>query len=305
MNPFFIEYSEYLATIFGRRKVQKISVNTGRSCPNRTGERGLGGCIYCSNASFTPAYCFDVKGVAEQVEAGKRFFARKYPQMRYLAYFQSYTATYGTSIETLERNLREALAVEDVVGIVIGTRPDSLPDATVQMLSALNKEVPVIVEIGVETFCDDTLLAIHRGHTAEEARTAIRRVADAGLHPGVHLIAGLPGEDENRVIANVEELNALGVESLKMHQLQVLKDTPLSHMLERGEIRVPSISLDDYLRLCARIVRTVGNRFAIDRFLASAPPQSVISPKWGLKNFEFTGRLLKYLKQSQSIDQIT
>lgn len=302
MNPFFIEYSEYLASIFGQRKVQKISVNTGRSCPNRTGERGLGGCIYCSNSSFTPGYCFDVKGVAEQIEAGKSFFARKYPHMQYLAYFQSYTATYGTSLEALERNLREALSVKDVMGIVIGTRPDSLPDDTVQMLSALNKEVPVIVEIGVETFCDDTLQAIHRGHTASEARDAIRRVAEAGLHPGVHLIAGLPGEDEERVIENVEELLALGVESLKMHQLQVLRDTPLCHMLERGEISVPYFTLDQYIELCARIVGTVDNHFAIDRFLASAPPQSVISPKWGLKNFEFTALLLKYLEHNENFE---
>ena len=130
-------YSEYLAGIFPGMKVQKISVNAGMSCPNRDGTIGTGGCSYCRVDSFTPSYCMEEPGVAAQIERGKAFFARKYPEMRYLAYFQSFTNTHGRSLAALEALYREALACRDVVGLIVGTRPDTLPDDVVGLLSRL------------------------------------------------------------------------------------------------------------------------------------------------------------------------
>ena len=156
------DFAEYMREKFPGEKVQKISVNAGFSCPNRDGTIGRGGCIYCDNTSFTPGYCFNHGDIVSQLEEGKSFFARKYPKMKYLAYFQSFSNTFGRPVSELERMYREALDVDGVVGLIIGTRPDTLPDDVVSMLSRLNREKPVIVEIGAETSHDSTRkLAVH------------------------------------------------------------------------------------------------------------------------------------------------
>ena len=298
MNPFFKDYSAYLAEFFPGTKVQKISVNTGSGCPNRDGTVGTGGCIYCDNASFTPGYCLEGGSVAAQLEAGKRFFRRKYPKMKYLAYFQSYTSTHRNSLQRLAAQYREALEVEDVLGIIVATRPDCLPDDVLCLLEEINQGRPVFVELGVETLCDHTLRLINRGHTARQACDAICRAAGRRLHVGVHLIAGLPGENDERVLETLRGICSLPVESVKMHHLQVLRQTPLAAMLERGEVGVESYTLERYLDLCVRMVEAVPHHIAIERFLASSPPEKVISPKWGLKNYEFMNLLLRKLSQN-------
>ena len=296
MNPYYTDYAEYLRGFFPGVKVQKISVNTGAGCPNRDGTVGLGGCIYCNNASFTPAYCFTTEGVAAQLEAGKRFFARKYPQMKYIAYFQSYTTTHRQSAESLRQLCMEALGVEGVVGLAVGTRPDCIGPEAVAVLAEINKTAPVFVELGVESLHDRTLAAVNRGHTAADTVDAIGRLAAAGLHVGAHLIAGLPGESDDDVLDTVKRICSLPVESIKLHRLQLLRKTPLMRMVESGEVTLPEPDLDAYLELCRRVVETVPRRVAIERFLASAPREEVVSPGWGLKNFEFVNLLLKRLR---------
>lgn len=289
------DYSTYLREFFGATKVQKISVNTGRSCPNRDGTIGTGGCIYCNNASFTPRYCFGIKGVKAQIEAGKQFFSRKYPEMKYIAYFQSYTSTHNVGLTQLRAEYEEALGTEGVVGLAIGTRPDCVSSELIEMLSELNKEGPVFVELGVETLHDRTLATIRRGHDSATSRSAIRRLADAGLHVGVHIISGLPGEDDDDFLFTVRELCALPVESLKLHHLQVLRGTPLSRLLSSGGLSVKEYGVEEYMRLCMRAVEVVPPEICIERFLASAPPEMVERPAWGLKNYEFTNRLKRAL----------
>lgn len=292
MNPFYKDYSEYIAEIFPDFKVQKLSVNTSRSCPNRDGTLGTGGCIYCNNRSFTPGYCFSGSSVADQLRDGKRFFARKYPEMRYIAYFQSFSSTYG---EGLKQDLADAVSVDGICGIVVGARPDCLGPEVIEILKEYGRSLPVFVEIGVESLHDNTLRLINRGHDAATAIRAIRNCADAGLHVGVHLIAGLPGETDEMILDTVRRTCDLPIGSLKMHQLQVLKDTPLAAMTESGEVAVTGYSLEDYLDLCVRIVEAVPRHICIERFLAQAPPAMVISPKWGIKNYEFTNLLLNRL----------
>lgn len=292
MNPFYKDYSEYIAEIFPDFKVQKLSVNTSRSCPNRDGTLGTGGCIYCNNRSFTPGYCFSGSSVADQLRDGKRFFARKYPEMRYIAYFQSFSSTYG---EGLKQDLADAVSVDGICGIVVGARPDCLGPEVIEILKEYGRSLPVFVEIGVESLHDETLRLINRGHDAETAIRAIRNCAGAGLHVGVHLIAGLPGETDEMILDTVRRICDLPIGSLKMHQLQVLKDTPLAAMTESGEVAVTGYSLEDYLDLCVRIVEAVPRHICIERFLAQAPPAMVISPKWGIKNYEFTNLLLNRL----------
>lgn len=300
MNPWYKDYSEYIAEIYPDLKVQKISVNAGFSCPNRDGTIGRGGCIYCNNSSFTPSYCMDNedRGVAAQLEAGKQFFARKYPEMKYLAYFQSFTNTHGRTIQELRRLYEEALGVADVVGLVIGTRPDTLPDEVISMLGELAQRVPVFIEIGAETSCDATLRLINRGHKWADVESASRHCAAAGLHVGLHLIAGLPGEDEQRVIQNVKDACALPIESIKMHQLQVIAGTPLEKLWREKKFELLFDNPEDYAELCCRIIHEVPRRIAIERFLASAPPEMVVAPRWGMKNYQFANLLNNKINQN-------
>lgn len=295
MNEYYKDYSEYLAEKFPGLKVQKISVNAGFSCPNRDGTIGRGGCIYCDNSSFTPAYCFRATGVREQIEAGKKFFGRKYPEMKYLAYFQSFTNTFG-SVDEIESLYREAFDCPDIVGMIVGTRPDCLPDEIVDMLTALNRRKPVLMELGAETFSDDTLRLINRHHTAAQTKDAVHRLSKAGLSVGLHLIAGLPGENDERVIENVRTACSLPIDSIKMHHLQVIRDSVLHRMWEMGEIEVTPYDLERYLDLCVNIIRIVPRHIAIERFLASSPPEKVVAPRWGLKNYQFVNLLHNRLR---------
>lgn len=291
--------------------MQKISVNAGFSCPNRDGTIGRGGCIYCVNTSFTPAYCFrDSEGrdaavtpellVSSQLEAGKQFFARKYPAMEYLAYFQSYTNTFGDP-RLLERLYRTALETERVAGLIVGTRPDTVSEATLRLLGELNRSYPVFVELGAESSFDETLRLVNRGHTWETLCLTARRLADAGIRVGLHFIAGLPGEGAEEVLTTVSRAISLPVDSFKFHQLQVLEGSELARRVARKELEVCAFELDQYLDLCERIVEIVPKRICIERFLASAPPNTVIMPKWGIKNHEFVNMLLNRLKAKTGI----
>ena len=162
--------------------MQKISVDAGFSCPNRDGRISRGGCVFCDNRTFNPAYCEREKSITQQIIAGKEFFSRKYPDMKYLAYFQAYSNTYA-DVEHLKRLYEEALAVDNVVGIVIGTRPDCVPDATLDYLENLNRQTFMIVEYGIESANNNTLKIINRGHTFECSADAVRRTAQGEYSP--------------------------------------------------------------------------------------------------------------------------
>lgn len=305
MNPYYKDYSEYMSEIYPDFKVQKISVNASLGCPNRDGTIGRGGCIYCSNASFTPGYCMEGKGVSGQLEAGVKFFSKKYPSMRYLAYFQSFTNTFQSrvgqadsgGIRTLQDLYTEAMDYPGVVGLVVGTRPDCVGEQETAILAKCGRRMPVFVELGVESSFDDTLRRVNRGHLWADSVAAARRLAAAGIHVGFHLICGLPGETPEDTLMTVRRSLELPVSSLKIHHLQVLRGTPLHSMVESGEVTLSPLDPDSYLDLCCRIVDTVGRKVCIERFLASAPLTMVVSPRWNLKNHEFTDRLLSLLRR--------
>ena len=230
----YYDFSEFLNKHFPY-KVQKISINAGFTCPNRDGSKGTGGCTYCNNQTFNPDYCKPVMSVAEQLEKGKTFFARKYPQMKYLAYFQAYTNTYG-ELQHLKSLYEEALQVEDVVGIVIGTRPDCMPDELLDYLAELNRKAFVLVEYGVETAKNETLEIINRGHTWEDAVDAVMRTKSHGIPCGVHLIMGLPGESLSEILATADAVSELPLDTVKLHQLQLIRGTRMAQQVESGEL---------------------------------------------------------------------
>lgn len=295
MNPYYKDFSEYMQEVFPSMKVQKLSIDAGFTCPNRDGSIGHGGCIYCNNASFTPGYCSPSDSVKTQIEKGKAFFRRKYPDMKYLAYFQSYTNTFGRSASELINMYRNASESDDVVGVIIGTRPDCLSEVLLDGLGELNLIKPVIVEIGAETSFDETLRLINRNHSWAQVEDAVMRLNSRGIRTGLHLIAGLPGEGAEDVLQTVKKASMLPIESIKMHQLQIVKGTPLLEKWQKKEIEVKPFALDDYLELCLRIVQSVPKHICIERFLASSPPDMVVAPKWGLKNYQFTNLLMNRL----------
>lgn len=288
------DFSDFLAEHFSG-KMQKISVDAGFSCPNRDGTVGTGGCTYCNNRTFNPDYCSPRLSVSEQLEEGKRFFARKYPEMRYLAYFQAYTNTHG-DIEHLRSLYEEALGVSGVEGIIIGTRPDCMPDALLDYLEELATYTFVLVEYGAESSHDVTLQCINRCHTWAQTVDAVTRTAPRGIHVGLHMILGLPGESVEMMLDSVDALSALPIATVKFHQLQLIRDTRLARDVESGLYDIPRMTVVEYIDLCARIVRRINPAIAIERFTSQSPEELLIYPKWGLKNYQFVNLLNARLK---------
>ena len=231
-QPLYNEFPQFLRRYFPY-KVQKISLNAGFTCPNRDGTKGQGGCTYCNNQTFNPEYCRTEKTVSVQLEEGKQFFAHKYPSMKYLAYFQAYTNTYA-ELESLKRKYEEALSVDGVVGLVIGTRPDCMPEDLLRYLEILNRQTFLLVEYGIETTCDETLRRINRGHTYAATVEAVQRTAGCGILTGGHVILGLPGESHDAIVAQAGVLSELPLTTLKMHQLQLIRGTRMAHEYEQN-----------------------------------------------------------------------
>ncbi len=272
-------------------KLQKLMLDGGFSCPNRDGRVGTGGCTFCRTDAFNPSYCRLSTSISEQLEAGKRFFAGKYPNMKYLAYFQAYSSTYAP-MDVLRQRYEEALSVEDVVGLVIGTRPDCITDDVLQYLSELQeKGYLVTLELGVESFYDKTLQRINRGHSAQDSITAIRQCADAGINTTIHLILGLPGETKDELLAETEIINRLPIQSLKLHQLQILKGTIIAHEYAEHPEDFLSMNIDEYASLVAEFISRIRKDIHIERFASSSPSDLIIAPRWGLKPSEVQQRI--------------
>lgn len=289
------DLSGFLATHFPY-KVQKISINAGFTCPNRDGSVGYGGCTYCNNQTFNPAYCHTEKSVGQQLEEGKLFFARKYPEMKYLAYFQAYTNTYG-QLEELKRKYEEALTVEDVVGLVIGTRPDCMPDSLLDYLEELSKRTFLLVEYGIESTNDDTLKRINRGHTFAQSEDAIRKTAARGIPVGGHIILGLPGEEKEMLIEQAGILSELPLTTLKLHQLQLIKGTRMAAEYEKTPANIRLYTADEYIDLVIDYIEHLRPDMVLERFVSQSPKELLIAPDWGLKNYEFTDKVKKRMRE--------
>ena len=293
-TPYYYDYGTWIRSRFPFR-VQKISIDAGFTCPNRDGHLSTGGCIYCDNRTFNPAYCQRQDSITLQLEAGKQFFARKYPKMKYMAYFQAYTNTYA-SIDHLRKLYEEALQVEDVVGIVIGTRPDCVSDALLDYLEALNQRCFLILEYGVESANDETLRRINRGHTFEQSRVAIEKTHQRGILTGAHIILGLPGEDAQENLRQANLISALPIDILKIHQMQIIRGTRLADEYAKQPFHIYSV--EAYIRLIAAYIQRLRKGLVLERFVSQSPKDMRIAPHWGLKNHEFTDLLNNYLKEN-------
>jgi len=296
--PAYNDFSTFLRKYFDC-KVQKISLNAGFTCPNRDGVKGKGGCTYCNNQTFNPEYCKTEKSVKEQLEEGRLFFSRKYPEMKYLAYFQAYTNTYS-ELEELKRKYEDALSVDGVVGLVIGTRPDCMPDALLDYLEELNKRTFLLVEYGIESTNDDTLRRINRGHTYADTVDAVQRTAARGILTGGHVILGLPGETHDMIVNQAEMLSKLSLTTLKMHQLQLIRGTKMAHEFEEHPEEFHLYEVDEYIDLVIDYVEQLRPDMVLERFVSQSPKELLIAPDWGLKNYEFTERVKKRMREREA-----
>lgn len=294
MDSFYNDFSTWIRSKFDFR-VQKISIDAGMTCPNRDGKISHGGCIFCDNRTFNPSYCHKHDSITEQLNAGKKFFSRKYPEMKYLAYFQAFTNTYAP-LDTLKSYYEEALAVEDVVGLVIGTRPDCISSELLDYLAELSKRVFVLVEYGIESANDETLKRINRGHDFECCRRAIDETHKRGILVGGHIILGLPGEDAEESIRQAEIISSLPLDILKMHQMQIIRNTRLAELYTEHPFHVYSV--EEYIQLIAHYIQHLRPSLVLERFVSQSPANLLIAPKWGLKNYEFTNLLHNYLREN-------
>jgi radical SAM protein (TIGR01212 family) len=277
-------YSDWFTNIFGKR-VQKVSINAGFTCPNRDGTSGYGGCTYCNNEAFIPAYCTPETSVTEQIEKGIEFHRRRYRRAdSYLAYFQAYTNTYA-GIERLKSLYGEALRHPAVAGLVIGTRPDCVDSELLDWLTVISRDYFVTVEYGIESVSDVTLKRINRGHDFATAVRAIAETAERGLHTGAHFIFGLPGESRSHIVESAQIISTLPLTSIKIRQLQLVKETVMAHEYRESPDEFDLYTLDVYIDLVIAFAERLSPSIMIERISGEAPPRMLDDPRdWRMRS---------------------
>ena len=290
----YLDYSSFIKSTFGER-VQKISLDIGFSCPNRDGSKGYGGCTYCNNNTFNPDYCEPTKSIKEQLEQGIAFFGKKYNSIHYLAYFQAYTNTYS-DLDSLKKMYEEALNVDGVIGLVIGTRPDCISDEVIEYLSFLSKKYFISLEFGVESTNEKTLLSVNRCHTFEETKATFEKCKNKGFHLGAHIILGLPGENKQDLLNHAFEVSKLPIDTLKMHHLQIVKNSVMAIQFKRNPENFNLFSSEGYIDFITNFIGHMRPDIIIERFISETPQDLLIAPKWNnLKNFEVVAKIDKKL----------
>lgn len=273
-------YGTYLRRRFGFR-VSKVNVDAGFTCPNRDGSKGTGGCIYCNNVSFSPKETQAVVPLEEQMTAGMAYHRIRLGSEKFIIYFQKYTNTYG-SVELLADLYRRALDHPDVIGISVGTRPDSLSDEALDLLTDIARTKYVCLELGLQSMDDVILNRINRGHTLEDFILAVKRASGRNFDLCAHLIYGFPGESAAEFLKTADLMAGLPIDSLKLHQLHAVEGTELAEMYRRGEF-VP-LTLEQYITTVADFLELLPPRITIQRLYGSAPLEICVAPQWGLKN---------------------
>lgn len=299
-NRPFNAYSNHFKKIFGTR-LQKLSVDAGFTCPNRDGSISTGGCTFCNNAAFNPSYCQRFKDIRKQIEEGIEFHAWRYKRVsKYLAYFQAYSNTYA-DLDVLKERYMQALSHPDVVGIVIGTRPDCIDDEKLDYLAELNKDYHVIVEYGIESCYDETLKRINRGHDFATTRKAIEQTVKRNIMTGGHIIFGLPGESEEMMLNEASILSELGLHSLKFHQLLLVNGTAMVKEYEEKPEDFDFMSFERYSDFVIKFLERLSPNIVIERFAGEVPPRFQAGYNWDLlRNEEVVSRIEQKMLESNT-----
>ncbi|MFC2090484.1 TIGR01212 family radical SAM protein [Bacteroidota bacterium] len=292
----FNAYSEFFKKEFGER-VQKLTINAGFTCPNRDGKVGRGGCTFCDNSAFTPSYNDPGKTVVQQLNEGITFHRTRYRRVsKYLAYFQAYSNTYAPLSE-LKKIYAPAIEHPDVVGIVIGTRPDCIDADKLAYFEELAKELYLVIEYGIESHKDSTLEMVNRGHSFEQTVWAVEETAKRNIRTGGHYIIGLPDEKKEDWIEAIQVLSELPLHSLKFHQLQVIRGTRMEKLYMEDPSRFPAYSMDDYLQLMCELVERLNPAILLERIAGEVNPKKAAKKGWGIRYDQVLKRFEEILEE--------
>ncbi len=293
----FNAYSEYFRRTFGQR-VQKLSIDAGFSCPNRDGTVGVGGCTYCNSEAFNPSYCQPNKSVTQQLNEGIEFHSKRYRRTdQYLAYFQPYSNTHAP-LEHLQKLYEEALQTPGVVGLVIGTRPDCVDEHKLDYLAKLSQQYYVIVEYGIESCYDKTLERINRGHSFADTVWALEETSKRGIKTGGHMIFGLPGESPEMMMAEAKILSGLPLNTVKFHQLQIVKETIMATEFKEHPEDFKLFELEEYLQHMVDFLAYLRPDIVIERVAGEVPPSFLLEPpRWKMRYDQVLQKLEKLMEE--------
>lgn len=291
MTRFVNTFGRYLRQKYGE-KVHKLSVNASFTCPNRDGTKGIGGCTFCNNASFSPASTQSGE-IADQISNAKEKVIARTGANKFIAYFQSYSNTYGSPAD-LKRYYDEALLQPNVIGLAVGTRPDCVPEPVLELLASYQeKGYEVWLELGLQSSFDKTLETINRGHDFAAYVDAVQRAKKHGLKLCTHLIMGLPGEKPKDTLISFDKVVKLGVDAIKVHPLHIVKGTQLARQWRKGEVK--ELTMEAYTDVLAEIIRRAPEHLLFHRLTGSGERQYLLSPEWVSKKWDVLGTLYKKL----------
>jgi len=275
-------YSDYFREKFGGR-VQKITINAGFTCPNRDGTCGTGGCTFCDNRAFNPSYNDPATSIETQIKKGMEFHRKRYRKVtRYLAYFQAYTNTYA-DLDTLRSIYEQAINYPDIVGIVVGTRPDCVDEEILEYFSELTGRTYLVVEYGIESLLNRTLERVNRGHDAEKTIWAIEETARRGIRTGGHMMIGLPGEARSDFLEMADQVSRLPLNNIKYHQLQVIKGTLMENEYRDRPEDFLEFTLKEYLQLMLEIIERLNPAMVVERIAGEVTPGMGVRSGWGMR----------------------
>ncbi len=260
--------------------MQKVSLDAGFTCPNRDGVKGFGGCTYCNNESFNPAYCDPKMPLHTQIDEGIKFLQKRYGAKKYVGYLQAYSNTYKPLAE-LKKIYSEILGHPEISGLVIGTRADCVDDAKLDYLAALSAQHEITVEYGIETCNNKTLAMLNRCETFEEVGETIKKTSMRGIKTCGHLIFGLPGETRGEMLAEAKIISALPLDFIKLHQLHIVKGTVMASMYKKTPELFSLFSLEEYLDFIVSFLELLSPQIVVERLFGEAPPAIMAGPTWG------------------------
>ena len=276
LSDYILTFGQYMLQRHGGR-VHKIALDAGLTCPNRDGVKGMGGCTFCNNASFSPNGRTP-PSLSEQIKCGKHAIGKRTRARRFLAYFQAYTNTYADVAE-LAALYEEALSEPDMAGLSVGTRPDCVPEAVLDLLvSYQHRGLVVWLELGLQSAFDETLKRVNRGHGLMEYENTVMAARKRGIPVCTHLIIGLPGETERNYHASLDTVLALGTDGLKIHPLHVVKNTMLAIEWRRGEYQ--PLEMADYIRIAADLIERTPAEIVYHRVTGTASKDILLAPSW-------------------------
>jgi len=306
--PLYRTYREYLSERFpNHRQVRKVTLDGGFTCPNIDGTKGFGGCTYCDNRSFSPAMALRGESIRQQLDAQIPRTLARFPDAGILAYFQPFSNTHAP-LEKLAELYEAALSHPAVIGLSIGTRPDCLEDEVLALLCQISRSHPLMLEIGLQTANDKSLVEMNRGHTRKEFEDCMQRCVQCieseraqgfpGFDLGTHLIVGWPSETLEDVRHTAQCVAQFPFQAVKIHPLHIVRGTKLAQAWTRGEI--PLIDFEKYCQAAAIIIRTLPQSTAIERFTGDAPGDSLLAPTWCGDRNAIVNRVEQLLRSTQS-----